>query len=54
MKEIETPYGLVREKPPTIVLTAYPRNTKEVKKLIKIDRANPRVMVLCYGGKCEK
>lgn len=50
MKEIETPYGKFKEKPPTIVVSAYPRNSKETRKLIKLDRENPEIMVLCYGG----
>jgi hypothetical protein len=56
MKEFlyEEGYGPAIDVPPTIVISARPQSGEETQELIRIDRENPRVMILCYGGKCEK
>ena len=51
MKRIEGEYGSFKENHPTIVLSVVPRSGKEVKKLIKMEKKTPGVMVLFYGGK---
>jgi len=41
----------VKEKKPTIVLSVEPKSGEEVRTLRKIEKKNPGIMILYYGGK---
>lgn len=49
MKEILTEYPDTPEPKPSIVLKVEPRNGEEVRKLMKIERKNPRLLIM-YSG----
>ena len=55
MKEIEYPeYPDAQEPKPPIVLHVEPRNGKEVMKLIKLKRKNPRLLIMFSGPRKDK